>query len=126
MKRTACALLLIALPIAVTFSQEGAKTRSVLMQKKLEHSQQILEGLATEDFALIAKNAKILSTYTQLETWTRSGLPQYETQLKIFRFANDEMIRQAEAKNLDGCSLAYIQLTLGCVNCHKVVRDESR
>jgi hypothetical protein len=33
------------------------------------------------------------------------------------------LIRQADKENLDGAALAYVQLTLSCVNCHKVVRD---
>ena len=126
MQRASLFVFVALLPLAAAFSGENNKSSSVLMHKKLEYSQQILDGLTREDFDVIAKNAKIMSVFTELETWSRSALPRYDTQLKIFRFANQDLIRQAEAKNLDGVTLAYVQLTLSCVNCHKVVRDPSR
>jgi hypothetical protein len=46
--------------------------------------------------------------------------------LTLFQTANRELIRAAENENLDGATLAYLQLTLSCVNCHKVVRDLTR
>ena len=46
-------------------------------------------------------------------------------QLQIFQNANQQMIRMADDENLDGAALAYVQLTLSCVNCHKIVRDHA-
>jgi hypothetical protein len=33
------------------------------------------------------------------------------------------MVKMAKDKNLDGAALAYVQLTMSCVNCHKYVRE---
>jgi hypothetical protein len=99
---------------------------SVLMKKKLEYTQNILAGLANEDFDQIHKNAKILNTFGALERWFRADSDAYRAQLKIFRFANDELIRLSEEKNLEGASLAYMQLTLSCVNCHSHVRKHAQ
>lgn len=99
---------------------------SVLMKKKLEYTQNILAGLANEDFEQIAKNAKILNTFGALEQWFRADTDAYRAQLKIFRFANDELIRLSEDKNLQGATLAYMQLTLSCVNCHSHVRKHAQ
>lgn len=107
-------------------AESGDKRPTMLMRKKLEYSQKILEGLSVEDFEMIRKNAKLMNTFAQLENWFWADTPQYRAQLNIFRFANDEMIRMAEEKNLEGVSLAYTQMTLSCVNCHKQVRDKSR
>ena len=98
----------------------------VLMRKKLELSQKILAGLATEDFDAIRKNAKIMTTFVHLEQWLRADQPAYRAQLNVFHLANDELVRLADEKNLDGASLAYMQLTLSCVNCHKVMRDQAK
>ena len=123
MKRLACIVVLGLLPLAALCED---KPSSVIMARKLDHSKGILEGLATEDFELIATNAKVMSTFTQLESWFRADVPEYKAQLELFRVANKQVIRQAEAKNLDGASLAYVQLTLSCVQCHKVIRDHAR
>jgi hypothetical protein len=114
------------LVLAVGGAEKPAQKGSLLMAKKLEHAQGILEGLATKDFDLIARHAKLMSTFTELEQWFRSDLPDYDTQLRMFRHANEELIRQAKAKNLEAADLAYVQMTLCCVSCHKTVRDHHR
>jgi hypothetical protein len=116
----------VALLGPVARSEEQAENPSFWMKKKLEHSERILEGLTAADFGLIAMNAKSMDALGQIEKFARRGMPGYRTQLRVFRFANEELIRQAEAKNVDGAAMAYMQLTLSCVNCHKIVRDPQR
>jgi hypothetical protein len=94
-----------------------------LMRRKLEHTRGMLEGLATEDFALIQKHAKLMNELTTLEQWSRPESLRYRAQLNIFWSANKEMMRHAKDKNLDGAALSYTQMTLSCVNCHKFLRD---
>jgi hypothetical protein len=105
--------------------KEGEDSGSFWMQKKLEYSENILAGLAKEDFDQIAKNARSMGALNQMEKWVRGGTPQYRAQLGIFQNANQQIIRMAQEEKLDGAALAYVQLTLSCVNCHKVVRDSS-
>lgn len=112
----------VVFPSQAQDKQDKKGVNSALMQKKLEQAQKILEGLATEDFDSITKNAKAMNGLTALEQWFRASEPDYQTQLKTFRFANQELIRLSEERNIDGASLAYVQLTLSCVNCHKYVR----
>jgi hypothetical protein len=66
-----------------------------------------------------------MSALTQMEKWVRGGTPQYRAQLGIFQNANQQIIRMADEEKLDGAALAYVQLTLSCVNCHKVIRDSA-
>lgn len=98
---------------------------AALMRTKLDHSKNILGGLATEDFDAIDKGAKAMKALTALEHWVRADTPQYRAQLNVFWFANDALIQATEDKNLDGAALAYTQLTLSCVNCHKHIRGQS-
>ncbi len=102
------------------------KAHSVLMQNKLKYSQQILAGLAQEDFNEIAKNASVLKTFAGMEEWFRADTPEYRSHLKSFRSVNEQLIRLAQEKNLEGATLAYMQLTLGCVNCHSHIRHNSK
>ena len=114
-----CLLVLMVVTSSVA-QQKGSKDE--FMQKKLEQSQRILEGLTTDNFELIAANAKAMSTLTALEKWLGADTPEYQAQLKMFQLANQELVRNAEEQNLDGAALAYVQLTLTCVNCHKQLR----
>ena len=94
------------------------------MKKKLEFSQHILAGLATSDFDRISDAATSMNNLNQIEKWSRrTNAEAYRTQLRVFRFANEELVRQANRKNIDGAALAFSQLTLSCVNCHKVLRE---
>lgn len=102
---------------------EEEEKMSFWMKKKLEYTQGILVGLTSEDYAAISKNARSMNALGYFEKWVRAGSNEYRSQLKIFQNANEQLIRMADEENLDGAALAYVQLTLSCVNCHKVVRD---
>jgi cytochrome c556 len=93
------------------------------MKKKLEYSDQILSGLINGDSDQIRRSAKSMDALNQIENWVHASRPGYRTQLANFRDANEKLIAQADDDDLDGAALAYIQLTLSCVNCHKLVRD---
>jgi hypothetical protein len=94
-----------------------------LMRAKLQYAQQVLEGLAVEDFEAVAEGAERLRRLGALEQWTRANTPEYQAQLMIYRTANRELARLADEKNLDGATLAFVQVTTSCVNCHKLVRQ---
>ncbi|HEY4308463.1 MAG TPA: hypothetical protein VGN12_03335 [Pirellulales bacterium] len=124
--------ILVTLVVAATAcsgwlaSAEPAKeeAQNYWMKKKLDFSTHILAGLATADFEKISTAAQSMKNLNQIEEWARrKNADEYRTQLHIFRFANSELVRQAEKKNMDGVALAYSQLTLSCVNCHKLMRD---
>jgi hypothetical protein len=97
---------------------------SVWMRKKLDYSQNILAGIATADFEKIAKNAESMRTLGKIEAFVRSRTPGYRTQLQIFDESNAEILRQANRDNVEGAALAFTQLTISCVNCHKQLREE--
>jgi hypothetical protein len=92
------------------------------MQLKLTHSQEILKGLALEDYGAIAKNAQDLSTLSRGETWNVMQTEEFLQHSAEFRRAADAMRDAAKKKNIDGAALAYMETTMKCVNCHKYVR----
>jgi hypothetical protein len=110
-------------PLCFPTEPGDEKNPSFWMEKKLEYSQKVLVGLAKKDFEEIGKRARSLAALNQMERWVRSGVPEYRAQLQIFQNANQQLIRAADHENLDGAAMAYVQLTLSCVNCHKVMRD---
>ena len=93
------------------------------MKKKLDYSQEILAGLTSEDFNKIADNARAMRALGKFEAFVRSRNTAYTRQLQVFEDTNDEIIRQADNDNVEGVALAFTQLTINCVNCHKVLRQ---
>ena len=93
-----------------------------LMKLKLKHSQNILEGVAVEDFDLIAKNSQQLSLLAQDVNWRVFQTPEYRHHSADFQRIADNLTKAAKDRNGDAAALAYVQLTMSCVNCHKYVR----
>ncbi|MBX3415157.1 MAG: hypothetical protein KF708_20905 [Pirellulales bacterium] len=118
--------MIVGIASASLSAQEGEeeKPTSFWMQKKLEYSQRILSGLATEDFEALRKNATAMQNLNRIEGFARRrDAKEYRTQLQIFEYANSELIRSANQQNIEAGALAFTQLTLSCVNCHKVIRE---
>ena len=92
------------------------------MRAKLMHTQKVLEGLLTEDFDEIVKHAQKLSLLTQALGWQTLEGTEYTQRSTDFRRSVDKLTEEAKKKNLDGVSLAYIDITIKCMQCHKYVR----
>lgn len=103
-------------------AQEEKKIRS-FMRPKLPHAQKILEGITLENYEAIANSAKSLHALSELAEWQVLPSVEYSQYSADFRRVANDMTRHAKAKNLDGVTLAYVQMTLACVNCHRHVRD---
>jgi len=93
------------------------------MRAKLGHSQNVLEGLSTANYDLIERGAQELSLASQDSNWQVLQTEDYIRQSAEFRRACDALRTAAQAKNLDGAALAWMDVTLKCVQCHKYVRD---
>ncbi|MCL6507378.1 MAG: hypothetical protein K6T59_10145 [Bryobacteraceae bacterium] len=106
-------------------AQPGAEEASYWMKRKLELSQRVLEGLALGDFERIGTAARTLDKLNAIENFVRGRNEAYRTQLEIFRAANLALIRHADRQNLEGATLAFHQMTLSCVNCHKQLRESN-
>jgi cytochrome c556 len=105
----------------------SAEKASAWMKQKLELSQNILAGLTKGDFEAVELNAQRMNIVNYLEKWAAADKPEYvayKRQLSYFEMANREILRQSRAKNVEGATLAYNQLTVSCVQCHQIVRKD--
>jgi cytochrome c556 len=111
-------------PVAATVQEESSdeKPMSFWMEKKLEYSQSLLRGLATGDFKAIAVGGRQLRTLSRVEGFVRNRNDDYRAHLNTFQRVCDEIVRQAEKENLEGATLAFNQLTVSCVSCHRSLR----
>lgn len=117
------AAVLIALPLLNGHGDEPKSKTSELMQKKLVHSQKILEGIALNDFEKIAKNAEELIQISKTAQWRVIDTPRYQVFSNDFRNIAETLIQNSKDRNIDAAALSYVDLTLSCVKCHKHVRE---
>ena len=126
--RHAAVWMLVGLCVAMAWqatpgnSAPPANQVREFMRKKLVHSQKVLEGLTVNDLEMVAKNAQELSLLSQAATWQVLQTPDYLQQSADFRRTADALTEAARKGNLDGAALAYVELTMKCVSCHKYVR----
>jgi cytochrome c556 len=128
MKRILLVVVAVGVLIASSFWALGQSKRSraaqEFMREKLELSQKALEGVATEDWDLIIAKGTKLSAMTEQADWRVFENPNYDAQSKAFKQHVDSLVKAAKKKDLDAATLAYVRMTMSCVDCHKVVRGK--
>lgn len=92
------------------------------MKQKLKHSTSIVEGLATDDLKKIGIAAEKLLLLSHEADWNALKTPAYLKMSDEFRSSVKRLRKNADDKNLDGATLAYFEVTINCVRCHKHVR----
>lgn len=100
------------------------------MQAKLHATQEIFAGLTKGNMDTVATNARRMQSVHILEQWlSDTGFEDrsdYQGQLNAFEYANKELIRFADADDVDGALGAYIKLSESCVHCHQLIRDAKK
>jgi hypothetical protein len=95
-----------------------------LMLSKLKNSQSVLEGLALNDFTKISRGADELIQISKTAEWWVRKTAKYELYSNEFRRAAETIVEKARDKNLDGAALAYFDMTMTCLRCHRYIREE--
>ncbi|MCA9265804.1 MAG: cytochrome c [Planctomycetales bacterium] len=103
--------------------EEGEHPANFWMNQKLRYSQNIFAALTTADFPAIHENASRMKRLNKIEKFFRRQPEGYNTQLRLFNHATNELIVAAEHENLGEATLAFNQLTVSCVACHKHLRE---
>lgn len=96
-----------------------------LMERKLEQSKTLLEGIATEDFEKIAGAAQALSLMSLESGWNVLTTQEFLDQSADFRRSIERIRSAAEKKNIDRAALGYLNMTINCVECHKYLRQNN-
>jgi hypothetical protein len=104
--------------------KEPPKKGPSVMQRKLAHAQKVLEALALNDFDKMASNAAELQQCAREASWMVVKTPKYTLYSNDFVRQLDTLQAAAKKKNTDAAALAYVEVTLTCVKCHKYIREE--
>jgi hypothetical protein len=102
-------------------------SRREFMRQKLSFAKDVLEGLALEQFSTIEKGGKALKRLSEAADWELATIPSaadYVALTADFQRHADELVKQANARNIDGATLAYVKITMSCVQCHKFIHNK--
>ncbi len=121
--RRMCYLAILGVATGMGVQVYAQTALAQLMRNKLLFSQRLLEGIALADFNKIGRSADELIQLSKTAEWLVYRTPRYEMHSNEFRRAAEKIAQKAQAKNIDGVALAYVDLTLSCVRCHEYVRE---
>jgi hypothetical protein len=93
------------------------------MRQKLAASNQILEGLTIEDMDMVARGARTLNEMSAAERWRIHNDAMYRQFSGEFRRHTGDLLKSAEEGNLDQAALKWVSATMGCIECHRYVRQ---
>jgi hypothetical protein len=131
MRNTTITICLAAMVFSVTSSTVGFAQQddsiknnvATFMRAKLAQAQKVLEGLTTENFNEVAKSSQEMSLLSQAAQWQVIQTPEYARRSAEFRREADALTDAARKKNIEAATLAYVKVTINCVECHKYVRS---
>jgi hypothetical protein len=100
-------------------------TKKEVMAAKLKLTQQVLEGIALNDFDKVETASDELTRLTRATSFLDAYKgEEYRFQMTTFKKAVAAVGAKAKDKNMDGVIVAYNDLTLSCVKCHQGMRDK--
>lgn len=112
-------------PAADEKAVKPEKTRlHLFMRGKLAASQNVLEGLVTEDFDKIQKGGKKMVAMSLAADWKVLQSNTYAQYSGEFHRSATRLVSMAKKKQLDSAALSYMHVTMTCINCHKYVKKE--
>jgi hypothetical protein len=120
-----CAALAVVRSQLINGQEPGQVKASTFMRLKLEPAKGALEGIALADFEMISKNAGKIRNLMLDESWMVIQSDDYRRQSNEFRTIVEQLQKAAEDKNVDRATLAYVQMTIRCVQCHELLRKHS-
>lgn len=127
----AVVLLFVGLGIAFSpaFAQKKPEAESPkdptladFMRLKLAASNQILEGLVTENFGLVSKGAAKLGELSTAEKWRVINDSIYRQFTGEFQRSVEQLQKDAKDQKIDAASLTWIKTTMNCIECHKYTK----
>ena len=110
--------LAFVLCTAVAFAQERELKR--VMRDKLDHAQQILAAVVTSDWPALERQSRDLLRVAENPVWAATfKTPMYARQSEAFLRATQDLVEAAQRRDLEVAPIAYVSLTLTCVQCHR-------
>jgi hypothetical protein len=91
------------------------------MRQKLDHSQALLAAVVTSNWGDLQRHSQALIALTEDPAWLVMKTPEYATQSEAFVRAARDLVDAANRRDLNEAPVAYMSMTLRCVQCHRYV-----
>ena len=95
-----------------------------IMDRKLAVTQEVMEGIARNDFKKISQQSQKLHLLSREAGWRVLATPTYLRLSEDFRATATQLEKAADKENLDAVGLAFVKLSISCIECHRYAREE--
>ncbi|HXV64476.1 MAG TPA: hypothetical protein VEK15_27510 [Vicinamibacteria bacterium] len=113
--------LTVAAVLAFSSGQEGPTRK--LMEAKAGYAHRLLDAVVQDDFEAIRDQAFRLRAVAETADWRVVDTPEYTRASDAFVGATERLLDAARESNGDAAALAYLDITLECVHCHRYIRN---
>lgn len=96
---------------------------SKFMRQKLAASNSVLEGLVMDDLDAVTKASDKLLQMSMTEKWRVTNDPTYARFSKDYQRTVERLKAKSKQGTVDGAALAWMDVTLSCIECHEWVRN---
>ena len=114
--------MVLAMPLCA--QEPGSPQHDVIMEKKLECAQELFAAVTTGDFEEINRQSQKLRLLSQEAGWNRLQTPEYMRLSEDFRGTTSQLEAAAADRNLDAVGLAFVKLSITCIDCHRHTSKE--
>jgi hypothetical protein len=97
-----------------------------IMWRKLDLAHDALDALALDDFEALEAYAVDLAALSESGEWLETSDDQYRKESALFRKSARELGEAARARDTNAAALAYVDLTLRCIRCHRLLGSVPR
>lgn len=98
-----------------------------VMEAKLRHAQGLMAALAKEDYKKLEEHAAAIVSISKATEFLRAyKTEEYEFQTRAFQKSAETIVEKARNKNIDGATLAFLDMNVSCVGCHNHFRGKKK
>jgi len=118
MNNPVLALSFLALSALQTARQGAVES---LMKAKAGYAHRLLDAVVLGELETARDQAFRLKAVAETADWNVMDTPEYVRESEAFIRATDRLLQSAGSKNPEAVALAYVEVTLSCVHCHRYV-----
>ena len=113
----------LALSLLVLMALQTARQGPVesLMKAKAGYAHRLLDAVVLGELETARDQAFRLKAVAETADWNVMDTPEYVRESEAFIRATDRLLQSAGSKNPEAVALAYVEVTLSCVHCHRYV-----
>jgi len=112
--------------LAASQTEREAKPSQEIMWKKLDLSHGALDAIALDDFEALEAYASDLVALSVAGELNIGDTESYRQKSREFREAAQALGRAAREQEAEAAALAYVDLTLRCLSCHRELGERPR